>query len=53
MTVLAIWRLRWRLGGFNVELHYGTDLEEEFRPSFSHNFVIAKKGRDGVPKTVP
>ena len=48
MTVLAIWRLRWRLGGFNVELHYGTDLEEEFQPSFSHNFVS-----DSVPKTVP
>ena len=50
MTVLAIWRLRWRLGGFNVELHYGTDLEEEFQPSFSHNFVIAKKGSAAFPK---
>ena len=49
MTVPEIWRLRWRPGGFNVELHYGTGLEEEFRPSFSHNFVIAKKGSDGVP----
>ena len=53
MTVPEIWRLRWRLGGFNVELHYGTDLEEEFRPSFSHNFVTAKIRSDSVTKTVP
>ena len=35
VAVPAIWRLRWRLGRFTVQLHYGTDLGEEFRPNFS------------------
>ena len=42
-----------RLGRCRVELHCGTILEHDFRPSFQRNSVIANKIRDSDLKTVP
>ena len=42
---LAILRLLWRLGRCLVELHHGTILLDEFRPSFLFAFVIANEKR--------
>ena len=50
---LAILRSLWRLGRCLVELHHGTVLLDEFRPSFLFALVTQPIRRDSVNKTVP